>query len=55
MTNDRMVKKLYEWKPIYAGLSGRPKTRWKNDIKEYLKIMKINNRAKYIQVRVKWK
>jgi hypothetical protein len=36
-------------------LAGRPKLRWENDIKEDLRIMKINNRTECIQVRVKWK
>ena len=43
MTNDRMVKKLCEWKPIYSGLAGRPEIRWENDIKEDLTIIKIIN------------
>jgi hypothetical protein len=34
MTNDRMVKKLYEWEPISTRLVGRPEVRWENDIKE---------------------
>ena len=43
MTNDRMFKKLYEWKLITTSLAGRPKIRWENDTKENLRIMKINN------------
>jgi hypothetical protein len=31
------------WKPITTRLAGRPKIRWENDIKEDLRIMKINN------------
>jgi hypothetical protein len=38
-----MVKKLHEWKPISTGRAERPKPRWKNDIKEDLRIMKINH------------
>jgi hypothetical protein len=34
MTNDRVVKKLCEWKLISSGLAGRPKIRWENDIQE---------------------
>jgi hypothetical protein len=49
-----MVKKLYEWKLISKRLAGRPKLRWKNDIKD-LRIMEINNRSKCIQDQVKWK
>jgi hypothetical protein len=30
--DDRIVKKLYEWKPISTRLAGRPKVRWGNYI-----------------------
>jgi hypothetical protein len=49
-----MVTKLCHWKPIYTIFSGRQKIMWENDIKEDLRIMKINNWKKCIQVRVKW-
>jgi hypothetical protein len=55
MTNDRMVKKLYEWKPMCTRSAGRPKVGWENDIKEDLRIIKINNWTKCIQDQVKWK
>jgi len=38
-----MAKKLYEWKLISTRLAGRPKIRWKNYIKENLRIMETNN------------
>jgi len=41
MTNDMVIKNLYEWKPISTRLAERPKSRWKNGIKEDLRIMKI--------------
>jgi len=34
MTNDRMVKKLCNWKLKSTALGGRPKTGRENDIKE---------------------
>jgi hypothetical protein len=40
-TNDRMVKKLNEWKPISTRLAGRPEIRREN-IKKGLRIMQIN-------------
>ena len=55
MTNDRLVKKLYEWNPIYTRPAERPKTGWENDIKVDLWTVKINNWTKHIQDRVKWK
>jgi hypothetical protein len=55
MANDRIVKKLCQWKPIYTRFAGRPKIVWENDIKEDSRFLKINNWTKCIQVRVKWK
>ena len=40
---------------MYTRFAGRPKLMWENDIKEDLRIMKINDWTKCIQVRVKWK
>jgi hypothetical protein len=42
MINDRMVKKLYELKPVSPRLAGRPKIRWENDVNEDLKISEQN-------------
>jgi len=36
-------------------LAGRPTIRWENDIKEDIRIMKINNWTECIHDRVKWK
>ena len=55
MTNDRVDKKLYEWKPISGRLAGRTKIIWENGIKEDLRIIKINNWAECFQDVVKWK
>jgi hypothetical protein len=41
--------------PVSTRLTGRPKTRWENDVKGDLSIMKMNNWTKRIQGRVKWK
>jgi hypothetical protein len=40
---------------IYTRLAGRPAIKWENDIKEDLRIMKINNWTKCFQDRVNWK
>jgi hypothetical protein len=34
MTNDRMVMKLHNCKPVPTGLAGSPKRRWESNIKE---------------------
>jgi hypothetical protein len=52
MTGDRMVKKLYDCKPLSTRLAGRPKSRWKNNIKGDIRTVKINNWTKRIQDQV---
>ena len=37
MPDDRMVKKVYEWKPMSTRSLGRPKNRWEDDVKNDLK------------------
>jgi tRNA(Glu) U13 pseudouridine synthase TruD len=41
MSDERMVKKVYEWKPMAIRSLGRPQTRWENEVKNDLNIMKI--------------
>ena len=55
MANDRMATKLYQWKSISSRLTVKPKIKWENDIKEDLRVVKINNWTKCIQDWVKWK
>jgi hypothetical protein len=43
MPNDRMVKKVYECTPMSTRSLGRPQNRWEVDVKNYVKIMRINN------------
>jgi hypothetical protein len=43
LPDDRTVKKIHEWKPISTRSLGRPKSRWEDDVKNDLKIMRINN------------
>jgi len=40
---ERMVKKLYEGKPMLTRPLGRPKNRWEDDIRNYMKKLKIKN------------
>jgi hypothetical protein len=55
MPGERMVKKVYEWKPMTRSL-GKPKNRWENDVKSDLNIMRIRNwKDCCIQDRHKWK
>jgi hypothetical protein len=38
-----------------TGFAENPKIRWENDVKEDLRITKVNNYTKFVQNRVKWK
>jgi hypothetical protein len=37
MPEERMVKKVYKWKPMLRRPLGRPKNRWENDIRNDIK------------------
>jgi hypothetical protein len=43
MSDDRMVKKIYKWKPVTTRLQGRPKSRWDDNVKQDICKMKIKN------------
>jgi hypothetical protein len=52
---ERMVKKVYKWKPMLRGPLGRPKNRWEDDIRNDMKKRKIKNWTNCIQDRKNWK
>jgi hypothetical protein len=54
MPDDRTVKKV-NWKPIARRHIGRPKLRWKENVRNDLKVMKVQNWKKLAQDRNKWK
>jgi len=49
MPEERMVKELYKQKPMLARPLGRPKNRWKEDIRNNMKKLKIKNCTRCIQ------
>ena len=55
MLEERMVKRVYKWKPMLTRPLGRPKNRWEDDIINEMKKMKIKNWTSCIQDRSKWK
>jgi hypothetical protein len=55
MPEKRMVKKVYKWEPMLTRPLGRPKNRWKHDIINDMKKLKINKWTSCIQDRSKWK
>jgi len=52
---ERMVKRVYNWIPMLTRPLGRPKNRWEDDIRNYIKKLKIKNLTSYIQDRNRWK
>ena len=55
MQEERMLKKVYKWKPMSIRPLGRPKNRWEDDIRKDMKKLKIKNRIRCIQDRSEWK
>ena len=55
MSEERMVKKVYKWKPKLTRPLGRPKNRWEDDIRDDMKKLKIKNWISCIQDRNKRK
>jgi len=43
MPEERMVKRVYKWKPMLTRPLGRPKNRWEDDIINDMKKLKIKN------------
>jgi hypothetical protein len=52
---NRMVKKIYKWKPITTRLQGRPKSRWDDNLKQDICKMKIKNWTVCVEDRGKWR
>ena len=55
MSEERMVKKVYKWKPMLRRPLGRPKNRWEYGIRNDMKILKIKNWTSCIHDRNNWK
>ena len=55
MPEERMVKRVYKWKPMLTRPLGRPKNRWEDDVRNDMKKLKIKNGTSCIQDRSKWK
>jgi hypothetical protein len=55
MPDNSMVKKVHEWSPALTRSLGRPKNRWKDDVKSDTTMIKITNWKDCIRNRTKWK
>jgi hypothetical protein len=51
MPETSVVKKIYKWKPF----TGRPKSRWENDVRNDMRRMEIVKWPEQVQDRPKWK
>jgi hypothetical protein len=43
MTNERVAKTVYKWKPYTTRLKGRPRVRWEDDVRNGLRKMGVSN------------
>jgi len=41
MPETSIVKRIHKWKPFTGRPAGRPKSRWNDDVRNYLKKMKL--------------
>jgi len=51
MTNERVAKTIYKWKPYATRPKGRPRVRWEDDVRK----MGVNNWKQTTQERKKRK
>jgi hypothetical protein len=50
-----MVKAIHSWKHILKRPTGRPKTRWEDDVKKDIQMLKVQNSRTLVQDRSRWK
>jgi len=55
MAEDNIVQKIKRWKPMSKRPTGRPKTRWEDDVLEGIKSINIGDWKKVAQNRDSWK
>ena len=55
MTNERVAKTIYKWKPYATRLKGRPRERWEDDVRNDLRKMGVSNWKQRTQERKQWK
>jgi len=51
MTNERVAKAIYKWKPYATRPKGRPRVRWEDDVRNDLRKMGVNNWKQTMQER----
>jgi hypothetical protein len=55
MTNERVAKTIYKWKPYATRPKGRSREIWEDDVRNYLRKMGVTNWKQRTQEWKKWK
>ena len=55
MTNERVAKTIYRWKPNATRPKGGPRVRWEDDVRNDLWKMGVTNRKQRTHERKQWK
>jgi len=55
MDGGRMPRRILEWKPMGRRITGRPRKRWIEDIKEDIQMKGIRGWRKLSKERTEWK
>ena len=55
MTNERVAKIIYKWKPYATRTKGRPRARWEDDVRNDWRKMGGSNWKQRTQERKQWK
>ena len=55
MTDERLVRRIYKWKPIASRSVGRPKSRWEDEVLKDVKVMNIKSWLNVVKNRRLWK
>jgi hypothetical protein len=55
MPETSVVKKIYKWKPLTGRPTGRPKSRWEDDIRNDMRWVEIVKWPEHVKDRLKWK
>jgi hypothetical protein len=55
LEDNKNVKAVMKWNRIDRMSRGRPKSRWKDDVKVNLRAMKITNRKTNVEDKLAWK
>ena len=54
MSNERVAKTIYKWKPYATRPKGRPRLRWEEDDRNDLRKMGVKNWKQRAQERKQW-